>query len=104
MLEKYLAVRNPYLRRQKDRMNITEKLVQVLVPVLRQSFWSLSSGEQPDDLMLLVSGTVSGTLTTLGIFTFTVKAENIAGENTKELSITEQQYCRSLPPPRYQMA
>jgi len=50
--------------------------------------WSLNSGTLPTGLNLLGSGTVSGTPTTAGTFTFTVKATNFAGSDTKQLSIT----------------
>lgn len=49
--------------------------------------WSKESGNLPDGLILDSSGTITGTPTVSGTFTFTVKAENIAGSNTKELSI-----------------
>ncbi|MBU5435473.1 S-layer homology domain-containing protein [Pseudoflavonifractor sp. MSJ-37] len=51
--------------------------------------WSIISGELPKDLTLKeTTGEISGTPTTAGTSTFTVKATNSAGSNTKELSIT----------------
>jgi plastocyanin domain-containing protein len=49
--------------------------------------WSLIDGDLPDGLTLSADGTISGTPTASGTFTFTVKAENGAGSNTLELSI-----------------
>ena len=51
--------------------------------------WSISNGTLPDGLKLTGNtGEISGTPTAAGTSTFTVKAENSAGSNTKELSIT----------------
>ena len=51
--------------------------------------WSISGGALPDGLTLKeTTGEISGTPTTAGSSTFTVKATNSAGSNTKELSIT----------------
>lgn len=51
--------------------------------------WSIESGSLPAGLTL--SGdTISGTPTAAGTFTFTVKAANAAGSDTKELSIVIQ--------------
>ena len=50
--------------------------------------WTLLSGALPDGLSLTSDGVVSGTPVMDGTFTFTVKAENIAGEDTKTLNIT----------------
>jgi len=50
--------------------------------------WSLDSGTLPAGLILLGSGAISGTPTTAATSTFTVKATNAAGNNTKQLSIT----------------
>lgn len=51
--------------------------------------WSIDSGSLPAGLSL--SGdTISGTPTTAGTFTFTVKATNSAGSDTQELSIVIQ--------------
>ena len=50
--------------------------------------WSLVSGNLPTGLSLSSAGAISGTPATAGIFNFTVKAENIVGNNTKALSIT----------------
>jgi formylglycine-generating enzyme required for sulfatase activity len=49
--------------------------------------WSIDSGTLPAGLTLQ-SGTISGTPTTEGISTFTVRAANATGSNTKSLSIT----------------
>ena len=50
--------------------------------------WSLESGALPPDLTISESGLISGTPTTPGVFEFTIKASNVAGSNTKTLSIT----------------
>ena len=51
--------------------------------------WSISSGNLPDGLKLDGNiGEISGEPTVEGTATFTVKAENSAGSDTKELSIT----------------
>jgi hypothetical protein len=50
--------------------------------------WSLESGALPAGLNLLRSGTISGTPTTAGTYSFSVKASNSAGNDTKSLSIT----------------
>lgn len=50
--------------------------------------WSISSGGRlPDGLTLSSSGVISGTPTTAGTSSFTVMAENSAGDDTKALSI-----------------
>ncbi|NLT39426.1 MAG: S-layer homology domain-containing protein, partial [Clostridiales bacterium] len=49
--------------------------------------WSKESGDLPGGLTLSAGGAISGTPTTGGTFNFTVKAENMAGSDTKELSI-----------------
>ena len=49
--------------------------------------WTLDSGSLPDGLNLASNGTISGTSTSDGTFNFTVKAGNIAGSDTKNLSI-----------------
>ncbi len=51
--------------------------------------WSLESGSLPAGLTLS-GNTISGTPTAAGTFTFTVKASNAAGSDTKELSIVIQ--------------
>ena len=51
--------------------------------------WSIDGGNLPADLSLNKdTGEISGTPTADGTAKFTVKAENSAGSNTKELSIT----------------
>ena len=58
--------------------------------------WSIDSGNLPANLSLNeTTGEISGTPTAVDTATFTVKAENSVGSNTKELSITiakPQQY------------
>ena len=58
--------------------------------------WELFSGALPDGLTLKqTTGEISGTPTAVGTATFTVKAENSVGSDTKDLSITiakPQQY------------
>lgn len=51
--------------------------------------WSIDSSSLPAGLTLS-DGTISGTPTTAGTFTFTVKAANSAGSDTQELSIVIQ--------------
>jgi hypothetical protein len=50
--------------------------------------WGLVSGALPAGLNLYDNGTISGTPSTEGQFTFTVKATNTAGSKTKQFSIT----------------
>jgi fibro-slime domain-containing protein len=50
--------------------------------------WSLTGGALPNGLTLAPGGVISGTPTADGVFTFTVKAENTAGSDSKQLSIT----------------
>ena len=50
--------------------------------------WSVESGTLPAGLSLAATGTISGTPTAAGASTFTVKATNAAGNNTKQLAIT----------------
>ena len=50
--------------------------------------WTIAAGNLPNGLTLLNTGAITGTPTTEGTFTFTVKASNSAGEDTKELKIT----------------
>ncbi|MCL2155897.1 MAG: putative Ig domain-containing protein, partial [Leptospirales bacterium] len=49
--------------------------------------WSIDSGTLPDGLTLAENGTISGTPNTTSTSNFTVKATNIAGSNTKALSL-----------------
>jgi hypothetical protein len=49
--------------------------------------WSIEGGALPTGLSLSSSGIISGTPSTAGTFTFTVKATNSADSKTKELSI-----------------
>jgi len=50
--------------------------------------WSIDNGTLPAGLTLSAAGVISGTPTTAGTSTFTVRAANSAGNNTKQLSIT----------------
>jgi hypothetical protein len=50
--------------------------------------WSLESGALPPGLNLLGSGTISGTPTTAGTYSFSVKAFNSAGNDVSSFSIT----------------
>jgi len=50
--------------------------------------WNIASGSLPNGLSLATNGTISGTPTKIGTFTFTVKATNVAGTYTKTFSIT----------------
>ncbi len=50
--------------------------------------WSTDGGSLPDGLTLSSDGVISGTPTKMGSFTFTAKALNSAGSDTKTLSIT----------------
>ncbi len=50
--------------------------------------WSLYSGSLPAGLTLGTDGTISGTPNTAGDYTFTVKATNTAGDDTKQFTIT----------------
>ncbi len=50
--------------------------------------WSVTAGSLPNGLSLnITSGEISGTPATVGTFNFTVKADNVAGSDTKALSI-----------------
>ena len=49
--------------------------------------WSVTNGALPNGLTL-ENGTISGTPTAAGASTFTVKAENTAGSDSKELTLT----------------
>lgn len=53
------------------------------------TLWSITSGSLPDGLNLSGS-TISGTPTTAGTSTFTVKAENSAGSDSKAYTLTIQ--------------
>ena len=50
--------------------------------------WSVTSGSLPDGLSLNSDGTITGTPTAEGTSTFTVKAENSVGSDSKELMLT----------------
>ena len=50
--------------------------------------WIVEIGTLPAGLAISSGGVISGTPTTLGTFTFTVKADNSTGNDTKSLSIT----------------
>ena len=50
--------------------------------------WSVTSGSLPNGLSLNSDGTITGTPTTEGTSTFTVKAENSVGSDNKKLSLT----------------
>jgi len=50
--------------------------------------WSLITGNLPTGLTLSAAGVISGTPSEVGTFNFTVQAANVAGNNTKALSIT----------------
>jgi autotransporter-associated beta strand protein len=50
--------------------------------------WSIDNGNLPNGLSLSASGTISGIPTTADTFTFTVKAINATGNDTKQLTIT----------------
>ncbi len=50
--------------------------------------WELSDGNLPDGLTLSTNGTIAGTPTTSGDYTFTVIAVNTAGEASKDFTIT----------------
>lgn len=52
--------------------------------------WSIDSGSSLPAGLALSGNTISGTPATAGTFTFTVKATNSAGSDTKELSIVIQ--------------
>lgn len=54
--------------------------------------WSKESGDMPTGLTLSENGAISGTPTLGGTFTFTVKAVNAAGSDTKQLSIKIIEY------------
>jgi formylglycine-generating enzyme required for sulfatase activity len=50
--------------------------------------WSLDGGTLPTGINLFGSGVISGTPTVANTYTFTVKATNVAGNDTKQLTIT----------------
>jgi hypothetical protein len=57
--------------------------------------YSQTSGTLPAGLSLSSDGVISGTPTASGTFTFTIKAENAKGEDSKELDITINDYYAS---------
>jgi len=62
--------------------------------------WSVSAGSVPPGLSLLQSGTISGTPTTSGTFSFTVKVTDSTGTSaTADLSITIAPSSVTPPPP-----
>lgn len=50
--------------------------------------WAVSAGSLPAGLTLSTNGSISGTPTSSGTSTFTVKATNTAGNDTKQFTIT----------------
>ena len=54
--------------------------------------WRLVSGRLPGGLELSSEGIITGTLEELGEFTFTVEASNISGSDSRELSISAEEY------------
>ncbi|WP_174919117.1 cell wall-binding repeat-containing protein [Peptacetobacter hominis] len=50
--------------------------------------WSIERGKIPDGLTLSNNGTISGTPTNAGTYSFTAKAENKAGSASQEFSLT----------------
>jgi hypothetical protein len=57
--------------------------------------WSINSGTLPAGLSLGTTGIISGTPTTAGTSSFTVKVENSGGNDTMQLSITILAYRNS---------
>lgn len=60
---------------------------QLLAATGTDILWSIDSGTLPAGLKLSSTGTISGTPTTSGTYTFTLKASNSESEDTKEMSI-----------------
>ena len=60
---------------------------QILASDNNPTSWSVTNGALPNGLTL-EKGTISGTPTAAGTSTFTVKAENTAGSDSKELTLT----------------
>ncbi len=54
--------------------------------------FSVTAGELPSGLMLDEAGTISGIPEVSGDFTFTVTAENLAGEDSREYTLTINDY------------
>lgn len=50
--------------------------------------WSIATGALPAGLTLAADGKISGTPAASGVFTFTVKATNASGSDTKQLILT----------------
>lgn len=70
---------------------------QALVADNNPTSWSVTNGALPNGLTL-ENGTISGTPTAAGTSTFTVKAENTAGSDSKEftISIKVATYCLTV--------
>jgi hypothetical protein len=58
-----------------------------LIGTTSQANWSIVDGALPAGLTLSANGVISGTPTATGTSTFTVKAANAAGNDTKEFTI-----------------
>jgi 3',5'-cyclic AMP phosphodiesterase CpdA len=85
-----LPYRLPSINTEKTLIDGTVGLsyVQRLTSEGDKIVWSKVNGDLPYGLTLSNNGIISGTPTTSGLFTFTAKAENAKGEDTKEFSIT----------------
>ncbi|MCL2643560.1 MAG: InlB B-repeat-containing protein [Candidatus Bathyarchaeota archaeon] len=85
-----LPYRLPFITSEKNLLDGTVGLpyLQRLVSEGDKIIWSKVSGNIPDGLDLSsANGVISGTPTTSGIFTFTVKAENVKDSDIKDFSI-----------------
>ena len=86
-----LPYRLPFITTEKNLLAGTVGLpyLQRLASEGDKIVWSKISGNIPDGLELSsTNGVISGTPTTSGLFTFTVKAENIKDSDIKDFSIT----------------